>query len=202
MSRDIENINRQKAGVSIFASGAGTNAENCIRYFKNHPVIYINLIVTNRSLAGVINKAIEHNIPYKVYTSKEWSNVAAIINQLNFYNTSFIVLAGYLALIPAEFIKHYHNKIINLHPALLPKFGGKGMYGKAVHQAIIDRKEKETGITIHFIDETYDNGTVIFQKKIPVLLDDTPETIEKKVRELENYYLPRVIEDLIEKQFN
>lgn len=188
---------QQKTGVTIFATGGGTNAENCIRYFKGHQRIYINLIVSNKPHAGVLSKAEKYQIPARVITSEAWKHPDALIAELRAAGTGFIVLAGYLALVPQALIAAYPGRIINIHPALLPKFGGKGMFGKRIHEAVINEGEKETGITIHEVNEEYDKGKILFQKKIEIDPDDTPESLENKVRKLEYYYLPRVIESLI-----
>lgn len=187
----------KKSGVTLFASGAGTNAENCMAYFKHHPAVYINLIVTNNPEAGVISGAKKFKIPYKIYSENDWKQPEKIALYLISLHTKLIVLAGYLKLIPAGFIKHFPHRIINIHPALLPKYGGKGMFGKNVHEKIMLNKEIETGFTVHEVDEIYDNGKILFQKKIPVEKNDTAQTIEKKVRALEYKYLPRVIEKII-----
>lgn len=190
----------KKSAVTLFASGAGTNAENCMAYFKEHPAIYINLIVTNNAEAGVITRAKKFNTPYKIYSEQDWQHPEEIAQYLISLHTKLIVLAGYLRLIPADFIKYFPQRIINIHPALLPKFGGKGMFGRSVHEKIIREKEIETGFTIHEVDEIYDNGRILFQQRIPVEKNDTAQSIEKKVRALEYKYLPEVIEKIVQEK--
>lgn len=183
--------------LAVFASGEGTNAENLIRYFKNHPLAKVILVITDKTEAPVIEKAKRLNVPVRVLSSNEVRSGEKMIDVLNQSGIDMIVLAGYLRKIPGEVIEHYPKKIINLHPALLPLFGGKGMYGIKVHEAVIRSGMKESGITIHFVNEHYDEGEIIFQKSIPVEADDTAETLQKKIRELELKYLPEVIEKLI-----
>lgn len=197
MNSDSELQNTKIRNIAIFASGAGTNAENCIQYFKNNPNIKVQFIVTNKKEAGVISIAEKYNIAYKIYEKKDWEDVKNIILELQHYNIDLILLAGYLALIPKELIQAFLHKMINIHPALLPKFGGKGMYGKNIHKTVLEQGEKETGITIHEVDEIYDNGKIIFQQSVPISVDDTISSIEQKVRKLEYYHLPRVVEKLL-----
>jgi len=199
MSSGSDHNQRHKTGVTLFASGSGTNAENCMRYFQEHPHIDINLIVTNNPNAGVLEKAKKYDVPSMVFIKKDWENDTMILTSLEQHHTAFIVLAGFLMLLPADIVRAYSGRIINIHPALLPRFGGKGMFGRHIHDALIAAGDTETGITIHEVDEVYDRGKIIFQKKIPVETNDTAQTIEKKVRQLEYYYLPRVIESLISK---
>ncbi|MFZ1611493.1 MAG: phosphoribosylglycinamide formyltransferase [Chitinophagales bacterium] len=188
---------RNKIRIAIFASGSGTNAENCMQYFAQHSTIEIALIVTNNSEAGVIERAEKYNVPICIFEKATWKNPEIIITELQSQNIHWIVLAGYLKLIPEKLIEEFPQRIINIHPALLPKYGGRGMYGHKVHEAVFNNKEKESGITIHFVDEHYDNGDIIFQKSFPISETDTPESIEKKVRELEFAYLPEVIEKAV-----
>lgn len=187
----------QHKNIAIFASGAGTNAENCIQYFKGHANIRVQLIVSNKKEAGVISIAEKNNIPHKIYEKKDWEDIEKIIQELHLFNIDLILLAGYLALIPKKLILAFPHKIINIHPALLPKYGGKGMYGKNIHKTVLEHQEKETGITIHEVDEVYDNGKIIFQKSVEILPEDTISSIEQKVRKLEYYYLPKVVEKLL-----
>ena len=196
MNSDFDVKATSKKYVTIFASGGGTNAENCMRYFKYHPTIQINLIITNKADAGVILKAEENHIPCCVFLKEDWEHVTPIIETLERYQTDLIVLAGYLALLPPDFIHAYKHRVINIHPALLPKYGGKGMYGARVHTAVIANHESQTGITIHEVDEIYDNGKIIFQKAFDILPDDSPASIERKVRKMEHEFLPQVIENL------
>ena len=197
MNSDSEQKQTTIKKIAIFASGAGTNAENCIRYFEKNPNIKVQLIVSNKKEAGVISIAEKNNIPHKIYEKKDWEDVEKIIQELNYFEIDLILLAGYLALIPKELIHAFPHKIINIHPALLPKYGGKGMYGKNIHKTVLEQLEKETGITIHEVDEVYDNGKIIFQRSVEILPEDTIITIEHKVRKLEYYFLPRVVEKLL-----
>lgn len=197
MNSDSEQQKTTIKNIAIFASGAGTNAGNCIQYFENDPNIKVQLIVSNKREAGVISIAVKNNIPYKIYEKKDWQHVENIIQELHLFQIDLILLAGYLALIPKELIQAFPHKIINIHPALLPKYGGKGMYGKNIHKTVLENGEKETGITIHEVDEIYDNGKIIFQHAVEISHDDTIQTIEQKVRKLEYYYLPRVVEKLL-----
>lgn len=180
--------------LAIFASGSGSNAKNIINYFSNHSSVNVSCVVCNNPNAGVIRIAKDFNVPVIIITREEQSNPKQLINQLQSLNTSAIVLAGYLWLIPKDLIKAYEGRIINIHPALLPKFGGKGMYGSHVHNAVLNSGETETGITIHTIDEEYDKGEILFQAKCPVSKEDTEETLSQKVRSLEHQHFPKVIE--------
>lgn len=186
-----------KLQIAIFASGSGTNAENCMRYFADHSKIAIALIVTNNPEAGVIKRAEKYNVPVRILENHAMKNPEIIISELQSQKIQWIVLAGYLKLIPTKLIEAFSQRIINIHPALLPKYGGKGMYGHRVHEAVFTNKEKESGITIHYVDEHYDNGDIIFQKSFAISETDTPKSIEKKVRELEMIYLPEVIEKTV-----
>ncbi len=188
---------QQKTAVTIFASGAGTNAENCFKYFEEHQSIYINLVVTNNPAAEVLVKAEKYQIPVQVVQKSGWTDPSNVLGILKHFKTDYIVLAGFLALVPQAITEAFRGRIINIHPALLPKFGGKGMFGMRVHRSVIELGEKETGITIHEVNHVYDEGKILFQKKIEIDPDDTPESIENKVRKLEYYYLPRVIESMI-----
>ena len=180
--------------VAIFASGSGSNAENIIRYFQKKENINIVVVLSNKSDALVHERAKKLHIPSVTFSKKEMEETDKILQILNMYKIDFIVLAGFLLKIPAYLIKAYPNRIINIHPALLPKYGGKGMYGRFVHEAVVAAKEKESGITIHFVNEHYDEGTVIFQAKCPVLPTDTPDDVAKKIHELEYECFPRIIE--------
>ncbi|MBC8045685.1 MAG: phosphoribosylglycinamide formyltransferase, partial [Fimbriimonadaceae bacterium] len=160
MNSGSDNFSSNKMGTTIFASGKGSNAENLIHYFKEHAHIYINLVVTNNPKAEVIQKAEKNNIPVKIFSETDWQNVEAIIAYLRSYKTQYIILAGYLQLLPSVFIQAFPHRILNIHPALLPKYGGKGMYGKYVHTKVFENKETETGITVHELNEKYDEGKI------------------------------------------
>lgn len=183
--------------IAIFASGAGSNALAIIEYFNDNPLIKVALIVTNKKDAGVIQIAKQHRIPFDIISPKELKEEETVLDILDLYQIDLIVLAGFLLLIPAYLVKAYPNKIINIHPALLPKYGGKGMYGMHVHEQVKHAGDKETGITIHYVNERYDDGAYILQEKCYVEPTDTAETIAQKVRILEHKHYPRVIEKLL-----
>jgi phosphoribosylglycinamide formyltransferase-1 len=185
--------------IAIFASGSGTNAENLIKTFKENKKIEISAIFSNNKNAYVIQRAINHNIKYHIFSRPDFYQSEKILELLKKEDVTFIVLAGFLWLIPEYLIEAYQNKIINIHPALLPKYGGKGMYGMKVHEAVVANKETETGITIHYVNKEYDKGSIIFQAKCNVLPSDTPENIAKKVHELEYAHFPRIVEQILTK---
>ncbi len=183
--------------IAIFASGRGSNAEQIIDYFSDNPSVNICLILSNRSKAKVLELAEKNHIPTLITTRDEFYHSDKITKNLVKYNVDLVVLAGFLWLIPAYLVKAYPDKILNIHPALLPKFGGKGMYGMNIHKAVHNAKENETGITIHYVNEVYDDGEVIFQAACKLSGEDTPERIAEKVLALEHHHLPRVIEQII-----
>lgn len=183
--------------IAIFASGSGSNAENIICYFKNDPSIRVVLVVSDQPKAYVLERCKALEVDSIVLPKEKWANPHLIINELKRFSIDFIVLAGFLRRIPKELIESYPHRIINIHPALLPKFGGQGMYGLHVHQAVLDACETQTGITIHSINEHYDEGAVIFQATCPVIEGDTPETLAKRVHRLEHDHFPQVIKRLI-----
>lgn len=184
--------------IVVFASGSGTNAENIIKYFASSETGTVVAVFTNNPSAKVIERAKNNEIPTEVF-SKEELIESKVLQKLNLIEPDLIVLAGFLLKFPENIIASYPNKIINIHPALLPKYGGKGMYGMNVHKAIVENKEKETGITIHYVNENYDEGGVIFQKKVVVLGTDTADVIAEKIHDLEQRYFPEVISDLLKK---
>ncbi len=179
--------------VAIFASGAGSNAQKIIDTFKNNSKIKIALIVCNNPGAGVLSIAAKENIPSLLIEKKRFAEAGAYLEVLQKHHIGFIVLAGFLWKIPAALINRYPNKIINIHPALLPKYGGKGMYGSRVHEAVIAAKEKESGISIHYVDEIYDHGNIIFQARCTINENDTAATLANKVHRLEHLHYPAVI---------
>jgi phosphoribosylglycinamide formyltransferase-1 len=181
----------------IMASGEGTNAVNLINRFRHHPFARVVLLICDRPTAPVIEKARALQVPVELVSKDQLQNGKALNRLLRGYSADLIVLAGFLRKIPEETVRAYPRQIINIHPALLPAFGGKGMYGMAVHQAVINAGVRQSGITIHFVNEHYDAGEIIFQKSIPVLPEDTPESLMQKVRHLEHRYYPEVIETLI-----
>ena len=191
-------ITQYKKNIAIFASGTGTNAANIIQYFSNKQTANVAFIVCNNPGAGVLKIAETNNIPSLIIQKEKFFKGDAYIPELKNAGIDFIVLAGFLWKIPSLIINAYRDNIINIHPALLPKHGGKGMYGNFVHEAVLSAKEKESGITIHFVDEFYDNGKTIFQTTCPVYENDTTETLAKRIHELEYKYFPKVIEELIE----
>lgn len=183
----------------IFASGAGSNAEQIIRYFKHSPLASVALIVSNRPEAGVVSIAEKEGIPVQLIEKDRFFRGDGYLPVLQKAGTSLIVLAGFLWKIPQVLIDAYPRRIVNIHPALLPKFGGKGMYGQYVHEAILNAGEMESGITIHYVDEHYDNGDIIFQTACPVLDSDNPQTLARRIHELEHQHYPRVLETLLKK---
>ena len=183
--------------IAIFASGEGTNAQHIIDYFKNSTAIKVSLVVSNKSTANVLNRAKESNIPALIITKEDFYESDKTIEQLTHYTIDVLILAGFLWMIPESLIKAFPDKIINIHPALLPKFGGKGMYGMNVHKAVIDSKEKESGITIHYVNEKYDEGKLIFQHTCVVCENETPESLAQKIQRMEHVFFPREIERLM-----
>lgn len=185
--------------IAIFASGAGSNAKKIIEHFGGSSKIEVALIVCNKPNAGVCGIARENNIPLLLIEKEQFQNGDGYVSFLQKEKIDWVVLAGFLWKIPAQLINAFPNKIINIHPALLPKFGGKGMYGANVHQAVIDAKEIESGITIHFVDEHYDHGQTLFQAKCNVLPGDTAADLAQKIHALEHEHFPIVIENIIGK---
>ncbi|MBR5610118.1 MAG: phosphoribosylglycinamide formyltransferase [Bacteroidales bacterium] len=186
--------------IAVFASGSGSNAENLVSHFKDSTVGRISLILSNKKEACVLKRAERLGVPYDTFTYKEFQDSDHIISLLDKYRIDFIILAGFLLKVPDYLLAKYPGKILNIHPALLPKYGGKGMYGRYVHEAVIAAKEKKSGITIHTIDSQYDCGKTIYQSICTITEDDTPESLEAKIHELEKAY-PQVAEDYIESEF-
>lgn len=180
--------------IAIFASGAGSNAENIIRYFDGSPAVSVSVVISNRSNAGVCERVKAWGIPVVHISKFDFSNSKKVLSLLRHYGVDVIVLAGFLLLVPVYLLKAYPERIINIHPALLPKFGGKGMYGAKIHEAVVAQGEKETGITIHLIDKHYDGGKILLQQRCPVSLQDTPVDVAMRVHALEYEYYPQVIE--------
>jgi phosphoribosylglycinamide formyltransferase-1 len=183
--------------IAIFASGAGSNAKKIITYFTKHPQIHVSLVVCNKPGAGVINIAKEYHISVLMIEKEEFLNGTSYLSQFREASIDFIVLAGFLWKVPQRLIDSYRNKIVNIHPALLPKYGGKGMYGEKVHEAVLAAGEKESGITIHYLDEHFDNGDQVLQVKCPVLKGDTPATLAERIHALEHKHYSQVIEKLV-----
>lgn len=182
--------------IAILASGEGTNAERIIRYFSEKKTAEVALVITNRPQAGVLKRADRLRVPSVIIPAPGFADGKAG-QMLRQYNIDFIVLAGFLLKVPDTILHDYPDKIVNIHPALLPKFGGKGMYGTRVHEAVLAAREKESGITIHYIDEHYDEGNIIFQATCPIMPDDTPETLAARIHQLEYEHFPQVIEAVI-----
>lgn len=187
-----------KKNIAIFASGSGSNAENIIRYFRNNDSICVSLVLSNKSDAYVLERAHRLGVSCNVFPKEDWIAGDEVLAVLQEYRIDFIVLAGFLVRVPDLILHAYPNKIINIHPALLPKFGGKGMYGSRVHEAVVAAGEKESGITIHYINERYDEGNTIFQATCPVLPGDTPEDVAEKVHALEYKHFPLIIEKVLD----
>jgi phosphoribosylglycinamide formyltransferase-1 len=190
MSKSVKNI-------AILASGAGSNAQKILEHFSNRMDITVRLIVSNKQEAGVLNISKAASIDTFVVTRDSFYSSTDLLVELNKRNIDFIVLAGFLWLIPPYLIQHYPDRIINIHPALLPKYGGKGMYGHFVHEAVHLAKDTHSGITIHFVNEKYDEGSIVFQERCEILPSDQPEDIAKKVQVLEHSYYPTVIDQLV-----
>ena len=191
------NINSdKKVSILIFASGNGSNAENIITYFQNKAIDINWMIITNNSNAGVIQRSIKMGIPFLVFDKNDfYENV--FLKKISLINPKLIILAGFLLKIPENLIKKFNNKIINIHPSLLPKYGGKGMYGMNVHNEVIKNREAESGISIHYVNNQYDEGKIIFQKSTKIIYPSSAENLSKKIHELEMKYFPKIIEKLI-----
>jgi phosphoribosylglycinamide formyltransferase-1 len=185
--------------IAIFASGSGTNAENIIKYFSNRNTAKVCLVLSNKRQAQVLKRAEDNGIRTVFFEHKEFYVTGKVLRYLVLYKIDFIVLAGFLWLVPENIIDQYAGRIINIHPALLPAYGGKGMYGEAVHQAVINNHEPKSGITIHYVNKLYDKGDIIFQTKVDIEKSDSPTSLAEKVHALEYLHYPKVIEDLVEK---
>ncbi len=183
--------------IAVFASGSGTNAENIIKYFSEIKDICVDVVMTNKKDAYVLKRAAKLGVDTFIFTKDELKNTTKVEDELSRRQINFIVLAGFLLLIPKKIINLYPNKIVNIHPALLPKYGGKGMFGDNVHKAVIENKENKSGITIHFVNEKYDDGNIIFQTECAVKQEDTPEKLAEKIHKLEYEYYPRIIHKLL-----
>lgn len=184
--------------LAIFASGAGSNALTIINHFLHDASVQVSLLVSDNPKAGILQKITAFpSIKTALLSKEEYKSGDFLLALMQEHQIDYVILAGYLKLIPAPFIKAFPEKIINIHPSLLPKFGGKGMYGMNVHEAVIAAKEKESGITIHFVDEVFDHGKAIFQAKIPVNADWTAEELQKEILKLEHFHFPQIIEQVI-----
>ena len=191
---------KQQIRLAVLASGSGTNAENLIEYFKGHGQISVSLIVSNNPEAYVLERAKQAGIPYEVITKNEWIDKDAVTDIFMTYDIDAVVLAGYLLLIPGWFIRMYPEKILNIHPALLPHFGGKGMYGMHVHSAVIASGAKKSGISIHVVNEKYDEGEIIYKADILIQPGETAESLAKRIQNLEHKYYPMVVEQYLLKK--
>ena len=183
--------------LAILASGSGSNAENIANYFKGKGIAEITLILSNNPNAYVLERAKKLGIPSFVFTKKEINETEALLDAIKKSGAEWIILAGFLLKVPQNLLEAFDGKIVNIHPALLPKFGGKGMYGERVHQAVVECGETESGITIHYVNEHYYEGAIIFQAKCPVLKEDTADDVATKVHALEYEHFPKVIEELL-----
>ncbi len=183
--------------IVIFASGSGTNAENIIKYFKDSGKAEVTAVFSNKRSAKVLKRAHDLEVKALHFDREALYQSNEIINLLRDMQPDLIVLAGFLWIFPDKILHEFHDKVINLHPALLPKYGGKGMYGMNVHRAVLDNEEVETGITIHYVNEKYDEGEIIFQVSTPVASGDTAEDIAEKIHHLEYEHFPKVIENLL-----
>ena len=188
-----------KKNIAIFASGYGSNAENLIRFFAGRDSAQVALVLTNKENAYVVNRARSLQVPCCVCPKEDWVTGERVLAVLQEYHVDFIVLAGFLMRVPDLLLQVYPHRIVNIHPALLPKYGGKGMYGMRVHEAVVAAGERQTGITIHYINEHYDEGAIIFQASCPVHPNDTPEDLAARVHALEYEYYPKVVEEILGK---
>ena len=191
------NINSdKKVSILIFASGNGSNAENIITYFRKRAIDLNWMIITNNANAGVIQRSIKMGIPFLVFNKEDFDE-KMFVEKISLINPKLIILAGFLLKIPENLIKKFNNQIINIHPSLLPKYGGKGMYGMNVHNEVIKNKEDQSGISIHYVNKQYDEGEIIFQKSTKITYPSSAEKLAKKIHELEMKYFPEIIEKLI-----
>lgn len=183
--------------IVIFASGSGTNAQNIIESFQKNKLVEVTLVLSNKKEAKVLERAKKLNVSAKSFSKKDLFSSEGILTILKQENPDLIVLAGFLLKFPEFILKEFPNKVINIHPALLPKYGGKRMYGMKVHESVVANKESETGITIHYVNENYDEGAIIFQKSFLLSENETSETVASKIHELEYKFFPKVIEELL-----
>ncbi|HTE01494.1 MAG TPA: phosphoribosylglycinamide formyltransferase [Mucilaginibacter sp.] len=188
-----------KKRIAIFASGSGSNAQKIMEHFKRNPEAEVVLILTNNPQAYVLQRADNFEIPSHIFSRQEFYDSDSVIRLLKNLQVDLIVLAGFLWLVPPSLLKAFPNKIINLHPALLPKYGGKGMYGDHVHKAVLAAKEEESGITIHFVNEQFDEGEILHQSRFKIDAGDNLEMIKFKGQQLEHQHFPKVIENLLKK---
>lgn len=183
--------------IAIFASGSGSNAENIFNYFEGNSKVEVSLIIANKPEAYVLERAERLGVPSVVFSGKEFRESEVVLETLREHQIDFVVLAGFLLLVPEYLIKAYPEKIVNIHPALLPKYGGKGMYGDNVHKAVVANQDLESGITIHYVNEKYDEGNIIRQEKVALSISDTYEDVASKIHQLEYKYFPMVIDEVV-----
>lgn len=183
--------------IAIFASGFGSNAQRLIEYFQSTKTATVRLLLSNNPKAGALDKAKAFKVPSIVFNREDFYSTEKVLEALKTHRIDYIILAGFLWLVPDNLIEAFPRHIINVHPALLPNYGGKGMYGMKVHEAVIANKEKESGITIHYINAEYDKGTVIFQARCSIDNTDTPETLAQKIHRLEYEHFPVVVEKVL-----
>ena len=188
-----------KHKIAILVSGTGTNAINIIEYFEKNSVAEVVLVISNKTDALAIEKAQNKGVKTVVFNNDSFKKNGMVLDYLMSQSIDFIVLAGFLIKVPNDITHAYPNKIVNLHPSLLPKYGGKGMYGDYVHRAVIEAQESESGISIHFVNEEYDEGAIIFQAKVSVEKGDSVEVLAQKIQQLEHRFFPKVIEQVISK---
>lgn len=191
-------MNQKQVRLAILASGSGSNARNILEHFKGLSHVKVDLIASNKPDAGVLQHARDFGVETYILTKENFKDSDAFISKLKNMDIDAVILAGFLWKVPESLVKAYPNRILNIHPALLPKYGGKGMYGHFVHDAVFANQEKESGITIHFVNEHYDEGAILFQAVCSLTHDDTPNTIEQKVRSLEIQHFPNVIDTWIQ----
>ncbi len=184
--------------IVIFASGNGSNAENIIKYFQKTSVAKVILVLSNKTNAKVLERAQELNVEAFSFSREELHSEEGVFKTLKKSNPDLIVLAGFLLKFPENILKKFPNKVINIHPALLPKYGGKGMYGNFVHEAVLKNKESETGISIHYVNENYDEGAIVFQKSVKISPEDTSAIIAEKIHKLEQLWFPKIIEQVLQ----
>ena len=183
--------------IAVFASGSGTNAEKIFEKFQSHAKARVAMLLTNRPEAGVLARAKRFDVPTHVFNKQALADTDQLLDLLQHQKMDLIVLAGFLLKVPERLISAFPDRIVNIHPALLPAYGGAGMYGRHVHEAVLAAGETETGISIHYVNEHYDEGRIILQVSCPVLPDDTPETVAARVHQLEHQYYPEVVEEVI-----
>jgi phosphoribosylglycinamide formyltransferase-1 len=183
--------------IAIFCSGSGSNAQKIMEYFQHSTTVKVEILIANKPDAYALERAKAFQIPTYIFDRNAFYNTNEVVNKLKELKVDWVILAGFLWLIPPNLIEHYPNKIVNIHPALLPKFGGKGMYGMHVHEAVVKNKEKESGISIHYVNSNYDEGNIIFQASCPINPQDNAEVVAKKVLTLEHAHYPKIIESLV-----